>query len=421
MSVPPDWLAIASTMPVTLSSTSSGALRSLVSIGAHPRGTLTTARLIRARGQQFEVYGIDAERRVNNDSLIGGTAVTEGASRQGPTVTSFAINCAIAALRKHNVDPLRLLNRAGLSEHCFDDRQARVSALGQARFLEYSAEALGDTAFGLHLAEQGDPRDGGLLFYLGSAARNLGEAMTLLARYFRIADESVRMKLAQQAEGFKVDITFVGLSRHLLRQQTEFGIAMIVKAMRAASGYDVRPTGVKFAHIRTGDVQEFRRFFGCSVEFGAPADQLEFSNETFALPLITGDPILLDMLRRFCEEAARTRKTAQGSLRASVENEVQRLLPQGRANAETVAKALALSVRSLSRRLSEEGTTFTEVVDQLRRSFALQYLKDPGFASAQIAWLLGYEGQTSFNHAFRRWTGRSPSAARKEEKLPALK
>ena len=313
------------------------------------------------------------------------------------------------------------MNRAGLSEHCFDDPQVRVSTLLQARFLAYSAEALGDTAFGLHLAEQGDPRDARLLFYVGSAARNLGEAMALLARYFRIADESVRMKLAQQAEGFKVDITFVGLSRHLLRQQTEFGIAMIVKAMRAASGYDVRPTGVKFAHIRTGDVQEFRRFFGCSVEFGAPADQLEFSNETFALPLITGDPILLDMLRRFCEEAARTRKTAQGSLRASVENEVQRLLPQGRANAETVAKALALSVRSLSRRLSEEGTTFTEVVDQLRRSFALQYLKDPGFASAQIAWLLGYEGQTSFNHAFRRWTGRSPSAARKEEKLPALK
>ena len=74
---------------------------------------------------------------------------------------------------------------------------------------------------------------------------------------------------------------------------TEFGIAMIVKAMRAASGYDVRPTGVKFAHIRTGDVQEFRRFFGCSVEFGAPSDQLEFSNETLALPLITADPLLL--------------------------------------------------------------------------------------------------------------------------------
>jgi len=94
-------------------------------------------------------------------------------------------------------------------------------------------------------------------------------------------------------------------------------IAMIVKAMRAASGYDdLRPTRVKFAHIRTGDVQAFGRFFGCTVEFGAPPDQLEFSNETFALPLITGDPILLAMLRPFCDEAARTRKTAEGSLRA---------------------------------------------------------------------------------------------------------
>ena len=360
-------------------------------------------------------HGVDAERRVNNNSLIGGTAVTEGAIRPGPTVTGFAINCAIAALRKHNIDPQQLLNHAGLAEHRFDDPQARVSALGQARFLEYSAEALDDSTLGLHLAEEGNPRDAGLLFYLGAAARNLGEALALVARYFRVADESVRMKLARQAEGFKVEITFVGLSRHLLRQQTEFGIAMLVKAMRAASGYHVRPTGVKFAHIRTG-VQ-----VASSAAWSSLARRrinLEFSNETFALPLITGDPILLDMLRRFCEEAARARKTPAGSHRASVENEVQRLLPQGRANAETVAKALALSARTLSRRLSEEGTTFAEVIDQLRRSLALQYLKDPGIASAQIAWLLGYEGQTSFNHAFRRWTGRSPSAARKEEKRP---
>ena len=128
----------------------------------------------------------------------------EGATRPGPTVTGFAINCAIAALRKHNIDPQQLLRRAGLSERSFDDPQARVTTLLQARFLEYSAEALGDTAFGLHLAEQGDPRDAGLIFYVGSVARNVGEALALVARYIRIADESVRMKLARQQEGFKV-------------------------------------------------------------------------------------------------------------------------------------------------------------------------------------------------------------------------
>ena len=63
------------------------------------------------------------------------------------------------------------------------------------------------------------------------------------------------------------------------------------------------------------------------------------------------------------------------------------------------------SVRTLSRRLSGEGTTFAAVVDELRRSLALEYLKEPGFTLSQIAWLLGYESPTSFNHAFKRLDG----------------
>ena len=146
---------------------------------------------------------------------------------------------------------------------------------------------------------------------------------------------------------------------------------------------------------------------------------MEFSIDTFALPLITKDPHLLEVLRPFCDEAARARNTAIGSLRASVETEVQRLLPHGHAQAERVAKALGVSVRTLSRRLAAEATTFAEVVDHLRRSLALEYLKEPGFSLAHIAWLLGYEGATSFNHAFKRWTGRSPSAARNEARASA--
>jgi len=69
--------------------------------------------------------------------------------------------------------------------------------------------------------------------------------------------------------------------------------------------------------------------------------------------------------------------------------------------------------------LADEGTTFEEVVDELRQSLALQYIKTPSISLSQIAWLLGYEGGTSFNHAFRRWTGGPPSAARVERLLPA--
>src|SRR4029077_11001232 len=90
----------------------------------------------------------------------------------------------------------------------------------------------------------------------------------------------------------------------------------------------------------------------------------------------------------------------------------------GKARRRHVAKKLAVSTRTLARRLASEGTTFEEVVDELRRSLALQYIKTPSISLSQIAWLLGYEGGTSFNHAFRRWTGGPPSAARVERALP---
>ena len=216
-----------------------------------------------------------------------------------------------------------------------------------------------------------------------------------------------------------VEANFSGISRHRIRQNVEFQFAVVVKALREIAGRGVCPTQVACAHGRTADLREFERFFGCPVEFGATFDQLAFSNETLALPLITEDPHLLETLRPFCEEAARARNTAVGSMRAAVENEVQRLLPHGHAQAESVAKALAVSPRTLSRRLSEEGTTFAEVVEGLRRSLAAQYLNESGFTLAQIGWLLGYEGPTSFNHAFKRWTGRSPSVARNEMRAPA--
>jgi AraC-like DNA-binding protein len=344
-------------------------------------------------------------------------------------VTGFAARQAISALRKHNIATAPLLRRAGLSEYEFaagdgDPLRHRLSAVGQAKFLDYAAEAMEDSAFGLHLAEQADPRDAGILFYVASGAQDLGEALTLFARYFRIVNEAVRLKLMRKPEGVDVEVQFIGVPRHSVRHNAEFGIAVILKALREIARRNICPTRTAFAHARNSDLREFERFYLCPVEFGragnegALSDLLEFSNDALAIPLPTTDTKLLEALQPFCNMAAKERSTAMGTLRAAVENEVEKLLPSGRAKKKTVAKALAFSARTLSRRLADEGTTYEEVLDQLRRTLALQYMEDPGMSMSQIAWLLGYEGATSFNHAFKRWTGRSPFVARNEKRLP---
>jgi hypothetical protein len=243
--------------------------------------------------------------------------------RMFPTATGFAVKNAIVALQRGNIAVGPLLQRAGISEGDLDNPQRRLSVAAQAEFLERAARALGDTAFGLHLAEAANPRQVGLLFYVGSAAENFGEAQALFARYLRIVNEGARVDLAREPEGMVAEWSFAGVSRHLISQNVEFGLAVVVRGSREITGRDVRPIRVAFAHERTSDLKEFERFFGCPVEFGKPRDQMAFSNETLALPLVTGDPHLLETLRPFCEEAARARNTPAGSMRSAVENRMR--------------------------------------------------------------------------------------------------
>ena len=336
-----------------------------------------------------------------------------------PTVTGFAARLTLALLKRQNVAVAPLLRRAGLSEHDLDGRRHRISAASQAKFLEFAAEEVDDGVFGLHLAEEANPREEGLLFYVTSAAPNIREALALFARYGRIANEVVRINPAHGPEGIVVEISFIGLPRHTARQVTEFGVAVTMKGLREVAGRNIRPKHISFAHARNSDLPAFEQFFGCPVEFGASGDQLAFSNETLALPLVTEDRHLLETLRPICDAAAKERGTEIGSLRAAVENEAQKLLPHGKAKRDSVAKSLGHSERTLIRKLVDEGTTYEQVLDQLRQSLALQYIKEQGVSQKQIAWLLGYERSSSFNHAFKRWTGRSPSVVRSEKLLPS--
>jgi hypothetical protein len=191
-----------------------------------------------------------------------------------PTVTGFAARQAVAMLLEYKIAIAPLLRAAGLSERDFgravgdgSPTSHRVSAQAQAKFLDYAAEAMDDGAFGLHLAEQTDPRDVGILFYVASGAQTIDEALTLLARYFRIVNEAVRMKLMRMPEGVALEVEFAALATHAVRQNAEFGMAVLLGALRELAGRNIRPTRAAFAHARNSNLREFERFFGCDVTF----------------------------------------------------------------------------------------------------------------------------------------------------------
>src|ERR1700749_2473183 len=166
-----------------------------------------------------------------------------------PTATGFAARQAIAAVRKRDIAVEPLLQRAGLSESDVESGR-RISAVAQSKLLEYAAEVLGDSAFGLHLAQQTNPREARLLFYVTSAATHVGDPIALHARYCRIVNETMDVKLSQAQDGAIVEFNFVVLPLHHALQSIEFTIAVTLKGLRELVGRRVRPTKVAFAHTR---------------------------------------------------------------------------------------------------------------------------------------------------------------------------
>jgi len=133
------------------------------------------------------------------------------------------------------------------------------------------------------------------------------------------------------------------------------------------------------------------------------------------LPLAKRDNYLNDLLRRYADEALAGRPRHLGRFRSAVENTLPRLLPHGKASASEVAQHLGMSPRTLARKLRAEGVAFANILAQLRSALAQRYLSERELPISEIAWLLGYCEVSSFTHAFKRWTGKTPRQYRSEE------
>jgi AraC-like DNA-binding protein len=156
----------------------------------------------------------------------------------------------------------------------------------------------------------------------------------------------------------------------------------------------------------------------CPVEFAQATDSWVFPQSVMQLPIVSEDSHLLRILEAHADDLLAQRHSATG-LRSMVENHLVTVLPSGRVQAAVVAEQLGMSLRSFTRYLADEGATFGQILDHLRKRLALRYLEDQRISLQQVAWLLGYSELPAFTHAFKRWFGTSPRRARGQPLLLA--
>ena len=318
---------------------------------------------------------------------------------------------AIARLEGAGVPVAPLLKGVGLTPELIADSEERLRVQSQIKFLDEAAIALKDDCLGFTLAREHDPREIGLLYYVMASSQTLGDALKRVARYSQITNEALVVRY-REGNRLIINLSYSGVPRHSDRHQIEFCMFAALRICRVLTGQNLVPQHFSIAHYRSEGTAEMSRFVGTKVEFGADTDEFALNSNARELPVIHADHHLNDLLLKYCEAALADRGAGGSQLRTSVENAISSVLPHGRVLIEDVARSLGMSKRTLARKLSNEGLNYSEIFEHLRRDLAVRYLDDRKMHVSKIAWLLGFHEVSAFTHAFKRWTGKTPSQLR---------
>lgn len=310
------------------------------------------------------------------------------------------------------VAPQELAYGAGLAPQALTPLPESLATLDYVRLLDAGARLAADPHFGLHVGERvklGSYHVYGLILL---SCRDVGQALQQTMRFESLAHDLGRSTLSVQGgvAEYRWQSALPCASRHL----AESVFAGIYVFGNWLAGRPLPAARLAFMHDAPEDSREYVRIFGAKPEFRAEAHCAHFDAALLAWPVPNADVGMHPVLQRHAERLLRERQRAvrEGDIVARVRSLIVRNLAQERARLAQVAQDLNITQRTLQRKLSEAGTSFQQVLDQTRRDLARDYLQEGSLGIAEIAFLLGYREQSSFNHAFKEWAGVNPGVYR---------
>lgn len=273
--------------------------------------------------------------------------------------------------------------------------------------LEAACDLSGDESFGLTVGRHVRPATYSLLGVILLSCQHLGQSLHQVLRWEGLVHQLGQSHVAMD-DGVGV---FEWASPHSHAALVDSVFAGILSFAHWLCGRRVPLLRVEFRHAIRHRAP-YERFFQCEVIDLAARNALICESAVLAWPVVQADPGLLANLQAMASKLLMSRERETGLLR-TVRSLMSDAFPQ-QLKLEDVAQSLAMSPRTLQRRLQAEGTHFQQELDWVRRTTAEDYLRYSRCHLTEIAYMLGYQEQSSFTHAFKVWTGLSPGEYRRK-------
>jgi AraC-like DNA-binding protein len=343
---------------------------------------------------------------------VGGAARGGEAVPTKPMVNALWVPAMLRTLRDAGWSEGRILTSLGLRRDQLD-LQRRIPLDKYLALLELAAEATKNPLFGLHFGATHAFDTVGLLAYIMRNSPNLGAAITNAMRYLRLHIDAAELSLAFAGPQVRLVYRLTDLSIRPNRYYSEVLMVCFLRFVRSGVDDDWTPHEVQFCHGPPVDISAYQGMFGAPVLFDQSDDAMLFDRQLLSRPLRTADHQLLHFLEEHARVVLAEMPLRDDDLIGRLQKFVMGALPNDRAGISAAARALGMSTRTLQRRLRERGIVYARLVDDVRHRLSGKYLANASLSLGEIAYLLGYSESSAFNRAYRRWTGRTPSADRR--------
>jgi len=306
-------------------------------------------------------------------------------------------------------NPHAVLRAGGL---VFDalDRDAWISYRAFLNVLELAATHTGCAHFGLLLSQRQDFGMLGVVGFIIREAPDVRTALVELSRYFHTYNQGATVIL--KVEGNRAILSYDTKLRWVpMYQQFDLAAGVGLNFMRFFCGPQWRPGAVHFPHARPVDVRPYERLFRCPLAFDTEVSGMVFAASELDRKLDHADPALHRLLET---HLALVRHSHPDDFQGQVRDLIKQALMTGDCSIERVADYLSINKRTLQRRLKPLGTSFKQLLEDVRFDLATRYLVESGSSLSTLAHMLCYSELSVFSNAFRQRFGVSPREWRRQ-------
>ena len=295
------------------------------------------------------------------------------------------------------------------------DLMDKIAAVPADEFFELHEmvdKSLGP-GFSIRVGQEMKIEDYGVLGLTWRTCSWAGEIFERSERYFKLLSNTYVFKIEKED-----NISYVYLLRDTHRRGVELSneatLSATVVVLRAMTESDMSPIQVSFKHRAPASLESYKEAFRCPVMFNQPHYFIAYNSKDLEMPTAKADISINHFLVERVAEETRGIEISGNRIAKDVAHLIKDALPSGIPSIHKIAGHMGMSNRTLTRRLSDSGKSYRDIIKDSQLQIAHQLLRDNSTSIGEIAFRTGFSEQSAFNRAFKRWTGKSPVKFRKD-------